>query len=327
MSGMEIKDSIFEEEKEEFLWDENALISFKKLIRDQRITCLMDDMFLLGFLRATEFDLPSSLQMLKNYYNTRVNYPQYIKNLLPSKMEDALNMNILQFLPKPDQNGSYIYFFRFANWDTSVADGIDVIRVILLNMDLQLNLHRAQEKKIICIVDAEGLSLSHFCNLTPRIMSAFATLAFRSSYPLRFRAIHYVNINVIFRAILSVFIPLLPEKIKKTIHLHSDIKTLADFISSDHLPSQLGGNLPPFDPTEANKMLKANEEFYRRNEEYVKLYEKSIKDCNEDISSCKDVKKKEFIEKAEEIFECHSNNPEAFIACMKENFEFDIDAF
>ncbi|XP_067141847.1 alpha-tocopherol transfer protein-like [Centruroides vittatus] len=324
---MKIKDSIFEEEKEEFSWDENALKSFKNHIKEQRITCLMDDIFLLGFLRATEFDLPSSLQLLKNYYNTRVNYPQYIKNLLPSKMEDALNMNILQFLPKPDQYGSYIYFFRFANWDTSVADGIDVIRVVLLNMDLQLNLHRTQEKKITCIVDAEGLSLSHFYNLTPRIISAFATLALGSSYTLRFRAIHYVNMNVIMRALLSVFIPLLPDKIKKTIHIHSDIKTLADFISPDRLPSQVGGNLPPFDPSEANKMLKANEEFYRRNEEYVKLYEKSIKDCNEDTSSCNDVKTKEFIEKVEEIFECHCNNPEAFIACVKENSKFDIDAF
>ncbi|XP_067141846.1 alpha-tocopherol transfer protein-like [Centruroides vittatus] len=324
---MKIKDSIFEEEKEEFSCDENALKSFKNLIREQCITCLMDDIFLLGFLRATEFDLPSSLQLLKNYYNTRVNYPQYIKNLLPSKMEDVLNMNILQFLPKPDQYGSYIYFFRFANWDTSVANGIDVVRIILLILDLQLNLHRTQEKKITCIVDGEGLSLSHFRNYTPRIMSAFATIALADSYPLRIKAIHYVNMNVIYRAILSVFIPLLPDKVKKTIYIHSDIKTLADFISPDRLPSQVGGNLPPFDPSEANKMLKSNEEFYRRNEEYVKLYEKSIKDCNEDTSSCNEVKTKEFIEKAEEIFERHSDNPEDFIACMKENFEFDIDNF
>ncbi|XP_023241051.1 alpha-tocopherol transfer protein-like isoform X2 [Centruroides sculpturatus] len=327
MSGMKIKDLIFEEEKEEFPWDENALKTFKNLIREQRITCLMDDVFLLGFLRATEFDLPSSLQLLKNYYNTRVNYPQYIKNLLPSKMEDVVNMNIFQYLPKPDQDGSYICFFRCANWDTSVANGIDVIRVILLIWDLQLNLHRTQENKIICIVDAEGFSLSHFYNFSPRVMSAFATLALTDSYPLRFREIHYVNMNVIFEAILTVFIPLLPDKIKKTIHLHSDITTLTDFISPDCLPSQLGGNLPPFDPNEANKMLKANEEFLRRNEEYVKLYEKSIKNCNEDTSLCKDVNRKEFIEKAEEIFERHSNNPEDFLACMKENFEFDIDKF
>ncbi|XP_067141814.1 alpha-tocopherol transfer protein-like [Centruroides vittatus] len=327
MSEMTIKDSIFEKEKEEFPWDKNALKSFKNLIRDQRITCLMDDVFLLGFLRATEFDLPSSLQLLKNYYNTRVNYPQYIKNLLPSKMEDVLNMNIFQFLPKLDQNGSYICFFRYANWDTSVANGIDVIRHILLIWDLQLNLHRTQEKKITCIVDGEGLSLSHFQNFTPRVMSAFATIALTDSYPLRFKEIHYVNMNVIFKAMLSVIIPLLPKETKKTIHLHSDIKTLADFISPDCLPSQVGGNLPPFDPVEANKMLKSNEELFRRNEEYVELYEKSIKDYNEDTSSHSDVKIDEYINKTEEIFEYHFNNPEAFMACMKENFKFDIDNF
>ncbi|XP_067124449.1 alpha-tocopherol transfer protein-like [Centruroides vittatus] len=324
---MNIKSSIFEEEKEEFPWDKNAMKDFKNLIRDQRITCLMDDIFLLGFLRATEFDLPNSLQLLKNYYNTRVNYPQYIKNLLPSKMEDALNMNIMQFLPKPDQNGSYICFFRFANWDTSVANGIDLIRVVLLFLDLQLNLNRTQERKIVVIADAEGLSLSHFCNLTPRILSAVATLALRNSYPLRIKAIHYVNTNVIMKAILTVIIPLLPEEMKKSIHIHSDIKTLTDFFSPDCLPSQVGGNLPFFDPTEANKMVKANEEFYRKNEEYVKLYEKSIKDCNEDKSLDDDEKSKEFIEKAEKIFKCHSNDPEAFISSLKENSEFSVDDF
>ncbi|XP_067141813.1 alpha-tocopherol transfer protein-like [Centruroides vittatus] len=322
---MKINDSIFEEEKEEFPWDENALKSFKKFIRDQRITCLMDDIFLLGFLRATEFDLPCSLLLLKNYYNTRINYPQYIKNLLPSTLEHALNMNMLQFLPEPDQNGSYICTFQCANWDTSVANGTDILRILLLFGDLQLLLHRTQVKEIVFILDAKGFSLSHFFHLTPRIISAIAILLAKN-YPMRFKTIHYVNVNVVFKASLSVFIPLLPDKMKKTIHIHSDMKTLSDFVSPDCLPSELGGNLPPFDPTEANKMIKANEEFYRRNKEYVKLYEKSIKNCNEN-TSCNDEKTKEFIEKAEEIFECHSKDPEAFLACLKQNSEFDINDF
>ncbi|XP_023241055.1 alpha-tocopherol transfer protein-like isoform X2 [Centruroides sculpturatus] len=113
MSVINIKNLIFEEEKEEFSWDENALKAFKKVIRDQGFKFQMDDIFLLGFLRARKYDIERSLQLLKNYFKVRIEYPQYFKNLLPSKLGPALDLNMMQFLPKPDQDGSYIFVYQF----------------------------------------------------------------------------------------------------------------------------------------------------------------------------------------------------------------------
>ncbi|XP_067123412.1 alpha-tocopherol transfer protein-like [Centruroides vittatus] len=327
---MNIKDSIFPEEKEEFPWDETALIAFKKTIKDQGIKCCMDDIFLLGFLRARKFDLQRSLQLLKNYYNIRVNYPQYFKDLLPSKMEHVLNLNIMQCLPNPDQDGCYIYVFRFVNWNTSVAGVTDIIRAITLFLDFQLNFHRTQVKKIVCVIDTGGLNLSHFYHLSPRAISSLAMVFFKDSYHIRYKAIHYVSVNVILKALLSVFLPLLSEKLRKRIHLHSDMGTLHEFISPDCLPLEFGGNLSCFDPTDANNMLRSNEELFRRNEEYVKLYEE---ETNKNFSQgrfrytgedLEEEKIEKFIEKSEEKFKCHSDDPEAFLSALKEDSEFEL---
>ncbi|XP_023211554.1 alpha-tocopherol transfer protein-like isoform X2 [Centruroides sculpturatus] len=330
---MDIKCSIFEEEKEEFPWDENVLKEFKKSIKDQGIHCLMDDIFLLGFLRARKFDIESSLQLLKNYYNMRVNNPQFFKNLLPSKLEHVLKMNIFQFLPKPDQDGTYILICRYCNWNTSVASAADLWRVIMLCMDLQLTLHRTQEKKIICIVDAGGLTLSHFYHLSPNIIYWLAMLIAKNSYIIGYKAVHYVNLNSIMKAVLSVLLPLLSDELKKKLHFHSDMKTLHEFINPDCLPLEYGGILPGYDPTEANNMIRANEEFYKRNEEYVKLYEEESKRSSKEdrftnvIEDPQEEKMKKFIEKSEEKFKRYSNNPEAFLDSLKEDLEFEITLF
>ncbi|XP_067141842.1 alpha-tocopherol transfer protein-like [Centruroides vittatus] len=333
MSEISIKNSIFEEEKEEFSWDENALKVFKKIIRDQGFKFQMDDIFLLGFLRARKYDIERSLQLLKNYFKVRIEYPQYFKNLLPSKLGHALELNMMQFLPKLDQDGSYIYVFKFRNWDTSVASGIDMLRETMLVLDFQLNFHRTQEKKIVVIIDSAGLSLTHFYHFSPRIISSLVTFILKNSYPIRYKAIHHINMNIILKAILSVMLPLLSSKLQKRFLLHSDMESLHKYISPDCLPSEYGGNLPDFDPTDANNMLKANEELFIRNEEYVKLYEEQI---NSNFTAGKfryigedaeEEKIKKFIEKSEEKFKCHSDNPEAFIAALKEDSEFEITHF
>ncbi|XP_023232469.1 alpha-tocopherol transfer protein-like [Centruroides sculpturatus] len=330
---MKIKSSIFEEDKEQFIWDEKAVKSFKKVIKDQGIKCCMDDIFLLGILRARKYEMERSLQLLKNYYEIRLQYPQYFKDLLPSKVEHVLSLKNMQFLPKPDQKGRYVFLFQHSTWDTSVANACDMLRTVMLFFDLQLNLHRSQEKKVVIIANAEGISVSHFLQLTPSFLNSLTKVLFRDSYQARFSEIHFVNLNIIMKALLSIFIPLLPSKLRDRVHLHSDMSTLYEYISPDCLPLEYGGNLSSFDPTAANNMIKANEEFFRKNEEYVKLYEEqrnknfslgTFRYVREEIE---DEKVKKLIEKTEERFKCYSHDPEAFLAAMKEDSEFEITHF
>ncbi|XP_067123998.1 clavesin-2-like [Centruroides vittatus] len=205
-----------------------------------------------------------------------------------------------------------------------------MFRTLMLFFDLQLNFHRTQEKRIVIIANAEGISLSHFLQLTPSFLSSATNVLFRDSYQARYIEIHYVNLNIIIKAVLSIFIPLLPSKLRDRVHLHSNMSTLHEFIIPDYLPLEFGGNLPSFDPTAANNMIKANEEFFRKNEEYVKLYEEQM---NKNFSQgtfryvreeIEDEKLKKLIEKSEERFKSYSHDPEAFLAAMKEDSEYEI---
>ncbi|XP_023232507.1 alpha-tocopherol transfer protein-like [Centruroides sculpturatus] len=276
MNEIIIKNSIFPEEKELFSWDENALEAFKKLINEEGIKCRMDDIFLLGFLRAKSFDVEKSLDLLKNYYNIRVQYLQYFKDLLPSKLEHALSLNCIQFLPKPDQKGRYIMINQVGNWKTSISNAVDLFRASLLYFDFQLNFHRTQVNKIVCITNAEGFSTSHFFQVTPKLINGIVNILFKDSNQIQYDELHVVNINFIMKAVLKLFLPLLPREIKNMLHFHSGLGNLHEFISPECLPLELGGNLPSFDPTEANNMIKDNEEFFRINEEYLMMYKEEM---------------------------------------------------
>ncbi|XP_067141839.1 alpha-tocopherol transfer protein-like isoform X1 [Centruroides vittatus] len=329
---MEIKDSIFPEEKEEFPWDDKALQAFKRVIRGQGIKCRMDDIFLLGILRARKYDMERSLKMLKNYYEVRIGYPQYFKDLLPSKLEHALSLSFGQILPKPDSKGRFIYFCQNSKWDTSVANITDTFRTTVLMWDLMLNFHRTQENCIVIIIDSGGITLSQFLQISPSFINSTLNILLKDTYPLRYKEIHYVNMNIIIKAILTMMIPLLPAKLKERLHFHSDMSTLHEFIHPDFLPLELGGNLPS-DPSEFNNMIRANEEFFRKNEEYLRLYEE---ERNKHFSHGKftyigedfeDEKVKKFLEKSEEKFKCYSDDPEAFMASLKQDSELEITHF
>ncbi|XP_023232483.1 alpha-tocopherol transfer protein-like isoform X2 [Centruroides sculpturatus] len=275
MNKIILKNSIFPEETELFSWDENALETFKNLINEEGIKCRMDDIFLLGFLRAKSFEVEKSLDMLKSYYDIRIQYFQYFKDLLPSKVEHALSLNCVQFLPRPDKKGRYIFINRIGNWKTSIANAIDLFRTLMLYFDFQVNFHRTQVNEIVYITDAAGYCTSHFLQLTPKLVNATMNILF-DSYQIHYSELHVVNMNFIMKAVVNIFKPLLSQELKKKLHFHSGLGNLHEFVSPECLPLEYGGNLPSFDPTETNKMIKDNEEFFRINEEYLMMYKEEI---------------------------------------------------
>ncbi|XP_067134170.1 alpha-tocopherol transfer protein-like [Centruroides vittatus] len=267
---------MFPEEIEEFPWDERALDDFKKLINDNGIKCRMDDIFLLGFLRARKFNLEESLQLLKNYYSRRIEHSSFFKNLLPSKLEGILHLNCCKILPKPDQNGRLIGLIEIKQWNPSETLVIHLCRASFLSLELVLNLHRMQENGLIIIINTQGLTLRHMLQITPRFVNTMISLILRNSSQVRIKEIHYVNVNRIVKIFETILMPLLPVKIQKRIFFHSETTALHKFIHPKYLPIEYGGELSDLDPNEFVNIVKQNEDFFRKNEEYVKMYEESI---------------------------------------------------
>ncbi|XP_023241058.1 clavesin-2-like [Centruroides sculpturatus] len=86
-----------------------------------------------------------------------------------------------------------------------------------------LNFHRTQENCMVIIVDAGGMTLSHFLQLSPSLINSIVNIFVKDTYPLRYKEIHYVNVNIIIKAILTMAFPLLTTKLKERKNL--DLET------------------------------------------------------------------------------------------------------
>ncbi|XP_023213939.1 alpha-tocopherol transfer protein-like, partial [Centruroides sculpturatus] len=176
--------------------------------------CKMDDMFLLGFLRAMKFNVEGSLQLLRNYYSTKLEYPAYFKNLLPSKLEKALSTNCMRVLPQPDQSGRYIFIGQLRRWDPSEVPLIDLYRVAFLFADLLFTLHQCQENGIVIILDSKGTTFKQLMEYTPRFIHNLVSLLSTDWVQLSMKEMHYVNLNVIVSGLLKFSFPLIPAKLR-----------------------------------------------------------------------------------------------------------------
>ncbi|XP_023238868.1 alpha-tocopherol transfer protein-like [Centruroides sculpturatus] len=253
------------EDSNEFTWDEVELEAFKKVIIERKLNHCMDDIFLLGFLRARKYNRDKALKLLKNYYYARRKYTNFFTNLNPLTLENALNFNFVQFLPNPDQDGRFIAVARISHWHTSIS-AMDVARCFFLFFDFQLNYHRTQVNGIVVIINTKDTTWKHVVQFTPNfIVSLLDTLY--DSYQIRYKEIHFVNMNRLFQAIMTIAYPLMPYKLRKRMHFHgSDMKSLHKFVNPKYLPADFDGQLSTFDTTKANQILKDNEEFFHINE-------------------------------------------------------------
>ncbi|XP_067119760.1 clavesin-2-like [Centruroides vittatus] len=248
-------------------WDEKELEEFRKMVlKEKHLRCKTDDIFLLSFLRARKFDRERALTLLKNYCLTRKKYPIVFKNLKPSALEEILRMNMLSSVKT--ENDMVITFFSFGHWDTTKAELLDLLRVILLNLDFELNDHPIQVNEYYFLLDAKDILWRHIIQYTPRNIQ-LVVLSMLQCIPVRYKGIHIVNTNKMLIFLYQIMSPFLPYKLKKRIHLHgSDMKELHKVIDPKYLPAEFGGELPPFDSTEYIQQLKDNEELFVENEKY-----------------------------------------------------------
>ncbi|XP_023212465.1 clavesin-1-like [Centruroides sculpturatus] len=253
-------------QKPDYGWNEEILEEFRKdVLKEKHLKCRTDDIFLLSFLRARKFDRERALTLLKMYYSTRKKYPIVFKNLKPSALELVMDQNMMTCVKTENM---VISMGRYSHWDPSKVGVIDVLRAVLLMFDFQLNDHPIQVHGQYILIDTKELSWRHIFQFTPRNTFIVMSSMF-NCIPLRYNALHYVNVNTYVKFLYSIVRPFFPDKLKKRMHFHgSDMKELHKVIDPKYLPADFGGELPPFDASEYNQTLRENEEFFVENEKY-----------------------------------------------------------
>ncbi|XP_023212469.1 clavesin-1-like isoform X2 [Centruroides sculpturatus] len=254
------------EPKKEYTWNEKELEEFRMAVIKEGLKCRTDDIFLLSFLRARKCDRERALKLLKNYYAIRKKYTDVFKDLRPSALETYLQMDIM--CSKRLETGQVLGLGRANHWDPTKVKPIDIVKCIILLMDMEVNDHPMQVNGVYALIDAKTVSWRHAIQFTPRVLYLILSCFFQCA-PILHKGVHIVNVNKCIHAIIAMAYPFLPYKIKQRIHFHgSNMKDLHKEIDPKYLPAEFGGELPPFDSTETKQRLRDLEEFFVENEKY-----------------------------------------------------------
>ncbi|XP_024858882.1 clavesin-1-like [Kryptolebias marmoratus] len=208
-----------------------------------------DDEFIVRFLRARKFDHTETFRLLAQYFQFR---QQNLDMFQSFKVDDpgikrALMDGFPGVLESPDQHGRKILILFASNWDQSRNSFIDILRAILLSLEVLIENPELQINGFTLIIDWSNFSFKQASKLTPNILK-LAIEGLQDSFPARFGGIHFVNQPWYIHAMYTIIKPFLKDKTRKRIFLHgNNLNSLHQLIQPECLPSEFGGTLPPYD--------------------------------------------------------------------------------
>ncbi|CAB1349758.1 unnamed protein product [Coregonus sp. 'balchen'] len=208
-----------------------------------------DDDFILRFLRARKFNQAETFRLLAQYFQFR---QQNLDMFQSFKVDDpgikrALMDGFPGVLETPDQHGRKILILFASNWDQGRNSFTDILRAILLSLEVLIENQELQINGFILIMDWSNFSFKQASKLTPNILK-LAIEGLQDSFPARFGGIHFVNQPWYIHAMYTIIKAFLKDKTRKRIFLHgNNLNSLHQLILPDCLPSEFGGTLPPYD--------------------------------------------------------------------------------
>lgn len=121
--------------------------------------------------------------------------------------------------------------------------------ILLLKLALMIGDVRLREESHgvagdVYILDASVATPTHFAKFTPALVKKFLVCV-QDAYPVKLKEVHVINISPLVDTIVTFVKPLIKEKIRNRIFLHSDIKTLYEHVPREMLPAEYGGDAGP----------------------------------------------------------------------------------
>ncbi|XP_065356435.1 alpha-tocopherol transfer protein-like [Calliphora vicina] len=222
--------------------------------------------WLMKFLRPCHFYPESARDLIRRYYNLRRKYNEITNFLIPSKLKNVFEANLVTILPQRDQYGRRIVVsLGGKQWNHKLIPIDDVFSSSTLCSELLQLEPQTQINGIVYIMDMVGLSFSQALHFTPykakRLLDHI-----QNNIPLRVKALHIVNQPRIFQPIFAAAKPFFTSKFANRIILHGcNYESLHRYISPECLPACYGGTM--------NSELMYGRETYELLSYYEKYFE------------------------------------------------------
>ncbi|GFT26794.1 alpha-tocopherol transfer protein-like [Trichonephila clavipes] len=208
----------------------------------------MDDAFLIVFLRYSNYDVTEAFSRLKNLIKLKTDNEDIFSGQLFDVIVKTATDKIMIFLPYRCLDGSGILYVNIDNWIPEDFPILEVKRMaaIVLLQGIREPMNQVNGFKVI--IDAKSNPWRHlrYCTFQNLYLMYFGT---QCCFPGRFHSYHVVNMSFTGKFCLQMMKTVLPEEMKRKIHIHSSREELLEHFPAEVVPQEYGGQLESFDMT------------------------------------------------------------------------------
>jgi len=228
---------------------------------------IIDDDFLEQFVRVKKYDAKVANASLHNYLHRRIHtYPHVYLIDDPRSFGIGNDIGAIRFLSRTDQHNRKIIVVRAGNWDPNAINITTGLNQLLFFFDEAIRAFPCVSKEgIVIILDLKKVGYKQISQVTPSVLYMGVRL-FVDSIPVKYKAMHVINLNVFMLALFTTFKLLLPKKLRDRVHTHGSVDSVHETITPTILPEMYGGPYSEADAydDEFEQRLKARSPYYER---------------------------------------------------------------
>ncbi|KAF2900957.1 hypothetical protein ILUMI_05229 [Ignelater luminosus] len=226
-----------------------------------------DENRIMTFLRGCNFSLERCKRKLDLYFTMRTAAPEFFSNrdIKRPELQELMKFVTVPPLPGLTPEGRRVVVLRGKDKSITSPVAEDGMKVLLMIGDIRLAEEKVGVAGDIYILDASVVTPAHFAKVTPGLVKKFLVCV-EEAYPVKLKEVHVVNAHPLVDTIYTWVKPLLKEKIRNRVHIHSDgLESLYKFVPKDVLPEEYGGT--------AGKLQDFHDDWMKKLEEYTPWFQ------------------------------------------------------
>lgn len=213
-----------------------------QLLCPDRYICILDDVFLLRFLRVRKYNNDQAFKMLERFMASGQSYPQWFQNLTfdDDRMRRLYETGYIFPLKERTRNGCRVIMIQAGRLDTKIYSFSDVLKIINLVLFTLLEEHETQIAGFVYIIDHKDISIDYVTLFSLMDMKNYLKLI-QNAIPCRQKLAIFTNLPSIAVALTDFAKSFVSDKLKQRAYFYKDFDKLYDHVEREILPKEYGG--------------------------------------------------------------------------------------
>ncbi|CAG9857503.1 unnamed protein product [Phyllotreta striolata] len=194
------------------------------------------------FLHSCYYNIELSKRTIDVYFTTRTLSQDIFgsRTIRDPALSTALKCGLSVVLPELTPKGEAVIMCKLMHPDSALYDSAGQFK--MFDVCTHLYLHkRGPAEAVQMVMDMDQSTFGHLLKVTPSVVRR--TLYYlQEGMPIRLKCIHIINVVPFLDKALALIKPFMKKELYDSIKIHSDIRTLYEYVPKDMLPSDYGGS-------------------------------------------------------------------------------------